>query len=458
MDNDDPPDNVIPIASAPKPSWIARLHHTKDGEVHPTLANALIIMIHDPRFRGLLGHNTFTDRRMLMREPPPMEDGGFLMPGPYPRSWHDEDISLVQAYMQRVWAPRFQRNTIADAMNVTAMSFPFHPVRDWLNGLVWDGKKRIDNWLVNAFDVRNNEVEGSDEWKRKNAYFRAIGAKFLIAAVRRVRHPGCKFDSMLILEGPQRIGKSTALLTLFGRDYFSDNVPPDLSNRDAAIALHGLWCLEFAEIEHLVRTEVETIKAFLSRAMDHYRPVHGRDFVDVPRQGVLAGTTNSDDYLRDVSGNTRMWPAPCQSADVHWIELNRDQLWAEACQREAAGEAIWLDDEDTQKIAGATTESRMSEEVWQPAIVAWLKTPPANLDPYLTSAAILQFAIGMDPEKMTKAASMRVGIVMRTLGWERGDLWEPKKEGEKGRSIKVWRLPEKAKGSGEVAGLGNPEK
>ena len=441
--DDDEPDNVIPIASAPKPSWIARLAHTKEGEVHPTLANALIIMAHDPRFRGMFGHNTFTDRRVLLREPPPPEDNGFLMPGPWPRSWYDEDISLVQAYMQRVWAPRFQRNTVADAMAVTAMANPFHPVRDWLGGLAWDGKKRIDNWLFAAFDVRNEFLPGSEEYKAKAAYFRAVGAKFLIAAVRRIRVPGCKFDSMLILEGPQRIGKSTALMTLFGRDWFSDAVPPDLANRDAAIALHGLWCLEFAEIDHLVRTEVETIKAFLSRSVDHYRPVHGRDFVDVPRQTMLAGTTNSDDYLRDTTGNTRMWPIACQCADVAWIELNREQLWAEACVREAAGDTIWLDGEDTQGAAALTTEGRMSEEVWQSAIVQWINSPERNRAIPITSALILEEALAMPKERMTKAASMRVGAVMRCMGWESTRVYAAPGSKRSSPRFRVWVLPER---------------
>ena len=446
MEDDEPPptdsvDNVIPITAAQKPSWIGRLHHTREGEVHPTLANALIIMAHDPRFRGMLGHNRFTDRRMLMREAPPSEDSGFLMPGPYPRFWQDEDISLVQAYMQRVWAPRFQRNTISDAMAVTAMSHPFHPVRDWLDTLKWDGTKRLDNWLTNAFDARNDEIQGTDAWQKRHGYFQAIGAKFLIAAVRRVRCPGCKFDSMLILEGPQRIGKSTALLTLFSREWFSDAVPLDLANRDAAIALHGLWCLEFAEIEHLVRTEVETIKAFLSRSVDHYRPVHGRDFVDRPRQGVLAGTTNSDDYLRDQTGNSRMWPVPCQSVDLHWLVVNRDQLWAEAAAREDSGENLWLDDQDLQDAASETTESRMSEEVWQPAVVRWLTDPATNLVAPVTSSRVLEEAIGMPKERMTKAASMRAGAVLRSLGWERH--WEstPETSGKKGHSTRVWRPP-----------------
>jgi predicted P-loop ATPase len=443
MEDDEPPtmapDNVIPISAAPKPAWVGRLSHTQAGDIHPTLANALIIMAHDPRFRGMLGHNLFTDRRVLLREPPPMDEASFLMPGPYPRSWYDEDISLVQAYMQRVWADRFQRNTIADAMAVTAMANPFHPVRDWLAGLVWDGKKRLDNWLFAVFDVRNEYLPGSDEYKAKTAYFRAVGAKFLTAAVRRIRFPGCKFDSMLILEGPQRIGKSTALMTLFGREWFSDAVPPDLANRDAAIALHGLWCLEFAEIDHLVRTEVETIKAFLSRSVDHYRPVHGRDFVDVPRQTMLAGTTNSDDYLRDTTGNTRMWPVACQCADVAWIELNRDQLWAEACVREAAGDTIWLDGEDTQGAAALTTEGRMSEEVWQAAIVQWLNSPERNRATPITSALILEEALAMPKERMNKAASMRVGAVMRAIGWERVRIYASNDTRGAAHRLRIWQ-------------------
>lgn len=428
-------DNVVPLAAAPEPTWLKRLQRNKNGLPLATLANALIIFANDPKFKGLMAFDAFTDRRVLLRCPPPANENDFQMPGPYPRQWRDEDVSLIQAYMQRVWSDRFSRPTVQDAMQVESMEHRFHPVVDWLDTLVWDGKPRIDNWLVNAFDVRN-DAETDAGRKRKNLYFQMVGSKFLIAAVRRVRHPGCKFDSMLILEGPQRIGKSTAVLTLFGRDWFSDSMPPDLKNRDAAIALHGLWCLEFAEIEHLVRMEVETIKAFLSRSMDHYRPVHGRDFIDVPRQAVLVGTTNSDDYLRDPTGNSRMWPVPCQSADVAWLELNREQLWAEACVREETGEAVWLNDPGAQQEAATETAARMSDEVWEPAIVRWLEDPETNLVSPVTSARVLEFALGMSKEKMTKAASMRVGAVLRGFGWTR----HVSKDGSK--SMRVWRGPD----------------
>lgn len=429
-------DERIVLSIAPEPSWLKQLQRNKSGLPHPTVANALIILAHDPKFDGMLAFNAFTGRRVLLKTPPPATTKDFVMPGPYPRSWREEDVSLIQAYMQRVWSDKFSHRTISDAMQVAALEHSFHPVRDWLDDLVWDGSPRLDNWLINAFDPSYGALT-NEEWKRRHSYYQMVGSRFMIAAVRRVRDPGCKFDSMLILEGPQRIGKSTAFLTLFGRDWFSDSVPSDLRNRDAAIALHGLWCLEFAEIEHLVRMEIETIKAFLSRAIDHYRPVHGMDFIDVPRQAVLVGTTNSDDYLRDPTGNSRMWPVLCQSADIEWISLNRDQLWAEASSREVSGEAIWLDDKDAQAEAAETTSARMSDEVWEPAIVKWLADPERISDPIpITSARVLEFALGMSKDKMTKASSMRVGIVLRAQGMLRCVI----KDGV--RSIRVWRMPD----------------
>ena len=423
----------VELHVVPDPPWIRQLQSNKAGFPYPTVANALIILAHDPKFENMLGYNAFTGRRVLLRAPPPATTRDFTMPGPYPRTWRNEDISLILAYMQRVWSDKFSHRTISDAVEVAALEYAFHPVRDWINELVWDKTPRLDNWLINAFDPVYPTLT-NEEWKRRHSYYQMVGACFMIAAIRRVRCPGCKFDSMLILEGPQRIGKSTAFLTLFGRDWFSDSVPPDLRNRDAAIALHGLWCLEFAEIEHLVRTEIETIKAFLSRAIDHYRPVHGMDFVDMPRQVVLVGTTNSDDYLRDPTGNSRMWPVLCRSADIEWIALNRDQLWAEAAYREAAGEAIWLDNKDAQAEAAETTNDRMSNEVWEPAIIKWLTDPETNMALPLTSARVLEMALGMSKDKMTKASEMRVAIVLRGLGYQRVVV----KDGK--RSMRVWRM------------------
>jgi predicted P-loop ATPase len=245
---------------------------------------------------------------------------------------------------------------------------------------------------------------------------------------------------LLILEGVQRLGKSTAAAILFGAPWFSDNVPPDLKHKDSALALHGLWCLEFAEIEHLVRTEIETIKAFLSRSTDHFRPPYGREFIDVPRANVFIGTTNSDDYLRDATGNTRMWPVYCQIVDLVWLAMWRDQLWAEAVYREGQGETLWLDDEGIQGAAAETTHHRLAGEVWEPAVLKWLKDNAAEISDLrpLTAARVLEHAIGMSKDKMNRAAEMRVGAVLRAFGCERRVV-----KNDEGKSIRVWRMPDK---------------
>ena len=191
----------------------------------------------------------------------------------------------------------------------------------------------------------------------------------LIAAVRRVWQPGCKYDELVVLEGDQGIGKSPAIKILFGADWFTDQIS-HLSSKDAAIDLRGKWCVELAEIEHIIRAEVETVKAFLSRAIDHYRPPYGRAAIDVPRQSVLIGTTNATEYLRDATGNRRVWPVKCLSAvgsgaDLDWLRANRDQLWAEATQREANAETIWLDDVATNTVAIQAQAARLAEDPWQ---------------------------------------------------------------------------------------------
>lgn len=444
-------DNVIPLAAAPEPSWLKQLQRNSSGVPVPTVANALVILANDPKFSGMFAHNAFTSQHLLMRHVPLAQDGDRPLEGPYPRGWAAEDVSLVQAYMQRVWSDRFRRTDIEAAIQAHAASRSFHPVVEWLSGLVWDGVSRLDHWIAKAFDPVNYETERS--------YHQAVGAKFLIAAVRRVRQPGCKFDHMPIFEGLQGIGKSTVLRKLFGDEYFSDAIPSDLSSRDAALGLTGVWCIEFAEIEHLIRNDPEIVKAFFSRQVDRFRPPYGRDFVLRPRQTVPAGTTNNDDYLRDTSGNRRFWPVRCQAARVEWVEANRGQLWAEAASREAKGESIWMDDEVIASHAAQAASERMTDEVWEPAISRWLANPETNLVEPLTTGRVLEEALGMAKEKMTRASAMRVAAVLRMFGWIQ-KVERP--GGRRSPGVRIWRQNEhgtveyrmptyRATGNGSVA-------
>lgn len=413
--------NVIDMASAkalPQLTWASRMARSSEGAVLPTLANCLTLLANDPALAGLLSFNAFTSQHLITRAPPIPEDGAPQLPGPYPRTWGPEDVVFIQGYMQRVWCPRFVKTTVEDAMVGEASIRRFHPICDWLDSLKWDGVPRIDKWLTSAFQADKTDLN------------RAIGSKFLIAAVRRIRKPGTKFDHMPVLEGPQGIGKSTAIKALFSAPWFSDSIPPDLNNKDAAMALLGVWCLEFSEIEQLIKADIETIKAFLSRAVDRYRPPYGKTFVDRPRQGVLIGTTNSDDYLRDTSGNRRIWPIKCVVANTEWIEENRDQLWAEAVAREAEGEAIWLDDEEIRAEAVEVQADRMIQDVWQLIISQWLGSRDE-----VTVADVLNFALDVPKERMNKSVEMRVASVLKTLGWVKKTI---KRDGH---LYKAWHPP-----------------
>lgn len=402
-------------------AWYSRLQRGDKG-VLPTVANALMIFANDPAVSGMLAYNAFRSEHLLMHEPPPAEENAPLMAGPYPRPWGVEDVALIQGYMQRIWCPRFARGTIEDAMLAEAAVRRFHPIVDWLDALRWDGKPRIDTWLTNTFACDNTP------------YHKAVAAKFLIAAVRRVRQPGCKFDYMLVLEGLQGIGKSQSLRELFTIDWFSDAIPPDLNSRDAAMALLGVWCLEFAEIEHLIRNEVETIKAFLSRAVDRYRPPYGKAYVDRPRQGVLVGTTNADDYLRDSTGNRRIWPVKCQCASPDWIRVNREQLWAEAAHREANGESVWMEDADLQQSASEAQADRMSSDMWADVVAAWLiERREARIPDIMTDA------LSIPRERQGKSQEMRVAGILRQLGWTK----TTKRSG--GLLSKFWEHPDFAR-------------
>lgn len=400
-------------------SWQGRLGKNTDGAPLPTIANAMILFANDPALVGLLAYDAFRSEHLITRPAPAIEDGASALPGPYPRSWGAEDVAIVQSYFQRLWSPKFARATVEDAMLASAALARFHPVVDWLDGLVWDGTPRVDTWLVQAFGARDTP------------YHRAVGAKFMIAAVRRLREPGCKFDHMPVLEGNQGIGKSRTIKALFGASYFSDAIPSDLTSKDAAMALLGVWCLEFAEIEHLIRAEVETIKAFLSRSVDRYRPPYGRSYVERPRQGVLIGTTNSDDYLRDATGNRRIWPVRCKTADDAWVERNREQLWAEAAIREATDEPIWLDDGAVQEAANTAQSYRMTEDVWSDAIASWLTGRPE-----VKVADILTDCLYVPRERQGKAHEMRVGSILKQMGWRRVVVW-------RGSAIRIWKPAER---------------
>jgi predicted P-loop ATPase len=278
----------------------------------------------------------------------------------------------------------------------------FHPVRDYLDSLTWDGTKRIDRWLVT--------YAGAADTK----YVRAVGAITLVAAVRRVRHPGCKFDEMLILESPQGKDKSSMLSTMtVHQEWFSDDLPLDADGKKVIEQLRGKWIVEAAEMSGMRKADVEHLKALLSRQVDSGRLAYARITTEQPRQSIVVGTTNSTIYLKDLTGNRRFWPVKIETIDMAAIERDRDQLWAEAAAREKEGASIRLDSSLWEEAA-AEQEERTVEDPWVERIRDVLGDVKGKL--LSTDAWTI---VGVDVERRTQEQNARLGSAMKFLGFER---------------------------------------
>lgn len=278
----------------------------------------------------------------------------------------------------------------------------YNPVVDYLDGLAWDGTPRLDTWLATYCGAHDSP------------YTQAVGRLPLLAAVRRARRPGCKFDEMLVLRSPQGTGKSTALAALCpDPDWFSDDLPLDADSKVAIERLRGRWIVEAAELTGLRQSKIEHMKAFLSRQVDRARMAYGRLVTEVPRQCVFVGTTNSDRFLRDTTGDRRFWPVLVGEFDLEGLNRDRDQLWAEAAQREAAGESVRLDP-SLYEVATEEQEEHRIEDPFEQTLAEAL----GDLEGKLRAVDAWELT-GVQPGQRTQEHNARLGAALRRLGWER---------------------------------------
>jgi predicted P-loop ATPase len=295
-------------------------------------------------------------------------------------------------------------------------------VRTYLDALCWDGTERLSDWLITYMGA----AASSDDEKK---YVRAVGRAWMISAVARVMRPGCKADHMLIFEGDQGVRKSSAIKELVpAKNWFTDEIA-EFGTKDAAQSLPGKWLIEVSELEAMRRGEVTRVKAFVSRATDHYRPSYGRRAIDVDRQCVFAGTVNPDDYLADDPGNRRFWPIRITKSEIDRIRQDRDQLWAEAVHAYYSGEKWWLEP-DVEMLAGTEQAKRMHSDAWDDRIEHWLIWEPCReqgLDEIkrdrplddVSVGEVLHGAIRLEPGKWTRADQMRVASYLKRNKWMR---------------------------------------
>lgn len=288
---------------------------------------------------------------------------------------------------------------------------PFHPVKDYLDGLTWDGTSRIDTWLVESGGVEDTP------------YTRAVSSIMLIAAVRRIRRPGTKYDEMVIWESArQGTDKSSAAQALCPNPaWFSDDLPLNVKSQQLIEATLGKWIIEASDLAGKRKTEIEQLKATLSRQVDGpARMAYGHFPVERKRHFIIIGTTNSSAYLPDPSGGRRFWPlAITRRFDVAWIVANRDQLWAEASRREAAGESIRLR-EELWPTAAEHQEARREVDPWEaPIRAALLAVAPSGDGKRRVPASVVWDALAIPLDRRDRSASLRITDIMQRLGFKR---------------------------------------
>jgi predicted P-loop ATPase len=315
-----------------------------------------------------------------------------------PRPWTDHDDVLATDWLQAqgIGVPI---TVTAPAVEAVAKDASFHPVRDYLTGLAWDGTTRVSRFAVTYLGAEDT------------AYHSEVSTRMLIAAVARIMQPGCKHDHMPIFEAPQGAGKSQTIKALF-EPWFTDDIA-EFGSKDASMQVRSAWCLEVAELSAMTRSEIERVKAFITRSTDRFRPSYGRRVIEVPRQVVFFGSTNALEYLKDETGGRRFWPIRCGKIRPSAIVRDRDQLWAEAVALYNAGEPWWLTDEALLVQAREQQEHRYQEDPWQEFIANYC----AAADDVLV-AEILE-ALGVERERWGQVEQNRVARCLAKLGWER---------------------------------------
>jgi len=375
-------------------------------------ANVLHIFENDPRWQDVIAFDAFA-QRPVKRRPPPYNVGAC-------GAWTNQDDSEAIIWLQVKYGIRFLRPHVTDAVSTAALRHKFNEVTAWLDSLEWDGTLRLRRWLMTYLGaddaIPHDIVEDPEAMQRQLRYLELVGIKTLVGAVARAYEPGCKLDTMTVLEGPQGAYKSTVWRTLGGR-WFTDSYV-DAHAKDAMAVILGKWFVEWSELEALNRSEISAIKRFLTTPSDRYRTWYGTRAEDVPRTCVFVGTVNDSTYLRD-SENRRFWPVRVGRVNIAALAGDLEQLFAEAVRWYRHRVSWWMRPGE-RTIFAEQQERRYDYDAFEDRIRGWLegKDGQASRENVRVSE-ILQDALDIRPEKWTKQDQRRVGNVLSRLGWER---------------------------------------
>ncbi len=394
------------------------------------IANVITVLLNMPALDGCVAYDEMALQLVLCRALPgdaPITE---------PRPWTDADTTLLQDFLQRhAEMARVSQTTVDQGVEAFARKYHrFHPVRAFLAAQQWDGVKRLNTWLPTYIGTADNE------------YTRGIGHMWLIGMVARIEEPGCQFDYMLILEGPQGVGKSSVACALCD-PWTTDQVDLRQDSRMVSQTLRGVWLAEVAELSAFRHAEIELLKSFITRRIEHYVPRYAARAVTEPRQCGLMGTTNRTVYLDDATGMRRGWPVKVGTIELDKLRADRGQLWAEALVAFRAREPWHPTPAFEAKYLKPEQDERYDEDGWTPLVAdyveqfltataaaqkAWDKQPPGVKVPKdrpqvrLVPIQVYREALtspttsAVSLPHFGKREAARMADILERLGWERG--------------------------------------
>lgn len=411
--------------------WLKSLDYDNKGNLRSTIDNAVIILDNDPRIKGKLIYNEFSNRATVVGKLPWSEESN--------RDWCDDDDSGVRHFLESNYNLT-GASKISDAVTIVYQKNKIHPVREYLESLTWDGVKRVEMLLTDYLGAENT------------LYTRAVIRTHLTAAVARIFKPGCKYDTMLTLTGPQGIGKSTFIRYL-GKDWFNDSLET-VKGKEAYEQLQGSWLLEMGELTATRKADIEAVKLFLSKTEDIYRVAYGRRTSRFKRQCIFWGTSNDREFLRDKTGDRRTWPVDCGVMEIKKsvfkdLKNEVDQIWAEAVELYRSGHKLHLEGKEAEEAlkqqrehAEDSPKTGLIEEYldrdypinWDDMDLyerrAYLDNPDDDFDSKASThtmkkdkTCVLEIWCELfkgDPKSLTPILSREINDILRSLdGWEK---------------------------------------
>ena len=385
--------------------WREGMQTARDGTYKGTSGNVTLILAHDQRTATKIYFDALHGQVCSGEELPWKKKAG---------SWQEIDYIGAKQWLGNSTMCGYEMaepsmEAVYHGVMRCAYNRQLDPLREYLKGLQWDGVLRIDTLLSDHFSAENN------------SYTQAVARILIIGAVHRACMPGCKLDYMPILQGPQGCGKTSGLIALFD-PYYKEMTGTTL-NSAAAHELQGAWVLEIAELQQYGRSAEDQAKAFLTRQVDVYRPPYGRDYLHRPRRCLLVGTTNDDEFLRDMTGNRRYLPVAVGEIDRDALTANKNQLFAEAMATGIEWDEekkeykpkinLWLTG-DAQRLAQEYQENAMVADPWQDLLE--IKTQEKDK---VSTADLLSF-LEIPNERQEVKTYTRISNIMRKLGWRRG--------------------------------------